>query len=300
MYKADDLTEETEEIILKRAQRSVESSRFYLEVADNRTDQTLGVDLPRRAELLESQARRQALDLEKAQGTFPMLLTKKQLELEKLLHQQKKSDERLGKLQDDLERMVVRSPAEGVVYYGRSERGKWTGSESMAKQLRPGGSLSPHQVFISIVQTRSMSVRMELPEKSLRYLRSGVPGRVVPTAYPDVKLSGTMKGISPIPVKSGTFDATFEVELGDEAEALMPGMACTVKLVPYQAPDALAIPSSAVFPDEVDDEKRYVYLVTGEGKHEKQPVVLGKHGKEKVEVLEGLKEGDEILLRKPK
>lgn len=299
MYDEDDLTEQTEEIILKRAQRSVESSTFYLELAEKSLDKTLNFTLPRRAETLESQAQRQDLNLKKAQETFPMLLAKKKLELEKIAYDRKKSDERLGKLQADRNWMVLRSPAAGVVYYGRSERGKWVGGEAMAKQLRPGGTISPHQVIISIVQPRPLSVRVELPEKDLRYLAPGLTGRVVPTAYPDSKLSGTLARISPIPVKSGTFDAKVEVELGEEAKALMPGMACTVRLVAYQEAEVLAVPSSAVFHDEVDEEKRYVYLVTGEGEHEKRPVVLGKHGEKKVEVLEGLKEGDEILLEKP-
>ncbi|MCZ6690317.1 MAG: HlyD family efflux transporter periplasmic adaptor subunit [Planctomycetota bacterium] len=300
MYKADDLTEETEEIILKRAQRSVESARFWRERSNITSDKTLELDLPRRAERLSSEARRKALNLGKAEETFPMELAKKKLGLEKKIYDLKKSTERLGKLQSDLEQMVVRSPADGVVYYGRSVRGNWTGGEAMAKQLRKGGSISSLQVFMSIVQPRPMSVRVKLPEKDLRYLSSGVQGRVVPTAYPDTRLTGTLKHITPIPVKAGTFDATVEVELGEEANGLIPGMACSVKLVPYQAADALAIPSSSVFRDEVDDEKRYVYLVTGDGKHMKQAVVLGKHSEENVEVLEGLKEGDEILLEKPK
>ena len=41
----------------------------------------------------------------------------------------------------------------------------------------------------------------------------------------------------------------------------MPGMSCTAKLVPYVKKNALTVPASAVFTDELDDEKRFVYLV---------------------------------------
>ena len=48
MYKADDLTEETEEIILKRARNDVDQAKFGLELAKSRATETLGrISLPR-------------------------------------------------------------------------------------------------------------------------------------------------------------------------------------------------------------------------------------------------------------
>ena len=47
MYKEDDLTEETEEIILKRSRNDVEAARYYLESARLQRDRTLSVLLPR-------------------------------------------------------------------------------------------------------------------------------------------------------------------------------------------------------------------------------------------------------------
>ena len=47
MYEADDLTEETEEIVLKRQKNSVESAEFSLEGAKLNRDELLNVRLPR-------------------------------------------------------------------------------------------------------------------------------------------------------------------------------------------------------------------------------------------------------------
>ena len=47
MYEADDLTEETEEIILKRAQASVERARFTLKGAEIRkTERVFNLQYP--------------------------------------------------------------------------------------------------------------------------------------------------------------------------------------------------------------------------------------------------------------
>ena len=47
MYEADDLTEETEEIILQRAQYEYERAKFSFEAAKIRNEETLQVQLPR-------------------------------------------------------------------------------------------------------------------------------------------------------------------------------------------------------------------------------------------------------------
>jgi multidrug efflux pump subunit AcrA (membrane-fusion protein) len=75
-------------------------------------------------------------------------------------------------------------------------------------------------------------------------------------------------------------------------------MACTIKLVAYQKADAVTVPASAVFTDELDDEKQFVYLTAKEGAHEKRPVKVGKRTESKLEIVEGLAEGDQILPEK--
>src|SRR5262249_34037885 len=74
MYRSKDLTEETEEIILKRQQHQVESAEFALKSALNRRDQTLKVDLPRRELSAREAAAKQTLALEKTEATTPLTL----------------------------------------------------------------------------------------------------------------------------------------------------------------------------------------------------------------------------------
>ena len=46
MYEADDLTEETEEIILQRAQNQYDRAKFSLEAARIRNEDTLKIQIP--------------------------------------------------------------------------------------------------------------------------------------------------------------------------------------------------------------------------------------------------------------
>ena len=75
-------------------------------------------------------------------------------------------------------------------------------------------------------------------------------------------------------------------------------MACAVKAVTYTNAEAVTVPAVAVFDDELDEDKHYVYRVGSDGP-EKRPVTVGKRAGGRAEITAGLQVGDEILLAKP-
>jgi hypothetical protein len=79
----------------------------------------------------------------------------------------------------------------------------------------------------------------------------------------------------------------------------MPGMTCKVELVPYLKKDAITVPPKALGTEETDEEKRYVYRLDDEQEPSKHYVTVGKKTTKKVEILEGLCEGDVILAECP-
>jgi HlyD family secretion protein len=301
MYRSKDLTEETEEMILKRQRHQVEQAEFMLRDAETRRDLTLGIDLPRQEQTYRETSAKQALALQKARLGLPLELSQKRLTLNKLQHESRKNAEKLAKLEKDRAAMTVRAPADGVVYYGKATHGQWTTAAAVAPRLQPGGVLNPSEVFLTIVTPRPAAIRATVEEKELHLLHPEMKGKAVPTGYPDLKLPARLVRIMPVPQAGGTFDARVEVELKDDADVFQPGMTCAVKFVSYRKDDALTVPSSAVFADAADEDSRYVYLPAKEkgAKPEKRPVKVGKTAGGKAEILDGLKEGDEILSSKP-
>jgi len=299
MYAADDLTEETEEIILKRQREAVEQAHFYLERALIEHSRTTEQEIPQRDERVKLQAKLAEIVLARTKVRVPTELGRKRLELAKLRYEQSKADERLAKLQHDRSLMEIKAPEAGVVYYGRAVRGEWNGASSMAEQLRRGGNLSAHQAFMTIVSPRPMFVRAKLPEKELAHVSTGQQGKAIPTGFPDMKLVAAVAQVSPIPISEGQFDARVTVDLGGANSALVPGMQCSVKLVPYRQAEAIAVPSKAVFTDELDDSKHYVHVVDDEGEPTRRDVTVGKVSGDDTEITAGLSAGEKILLEKP-
>jgi multidrug resistance efflux pump len=298
MYRADDLREETEEIILKRQRHAVEAAEFALRTAKRQRDRTIKLELPRREQTLKESADRLALALDRIKATQALTLAQKRSALERMKNDLRKTADRFRKLGKDRAAMTLHAPADGIVYYGKCERGQWT-TAAVTGKLRPGGTLTADEVVVTVVKPRPLFVRALVDEKQLSLVRVGSKGKVVATADADLRLPATVEKVSRVPVAPGRFEARIAVELPEHAAALMPGMACTVKLVPYVQRSAVAVPEGAVFTDELDDDKHFVYAAGKNGKPYMRPVAVGRKCGGRVEIVDGLAEGDKVWLEKP-
>jgi RND family efflux transporter MFP subunit len=292
MYRSKDLTEETEEIVLKRQRFQVEAAEHFLRLAKNRHDQTLNVELPRREREMKDNLERAEIGWAKAQYVIPMGMEQKRLGLEKARYERTRARERFDNLKKDRALFTVKAPADGIVYYGKCVQGNWTGS---ATKLQKGGSVMGDEVFMTIVKPGRLFVRANVDEKDSRAVADGNAARITAPAFPDAKITGVLERVAPVPV-GGNYEV--KVKLNPTDVAVIPGMSAMVKVTTYEKKDAVTVPTAAVFTDEADEDKSYVYKVV-DGKPEKKTVKVGKRTGGKAEILDGLDAGDEISLTKP-
>jgi HlyD family secretion protein len=77
---------------------------------------------------------------------------------------------------------------------------------------------------------------------------------------------------------------------------LMPGMTGKAKITTYDVKDAVTIAADLVQADEDNPKQKYVMIqVEDEDKPVRRVIKLGKSKDKEVEVLKGLKKGDEIV-----
>lgn len=300
MYRAKDIREETEEIILKRQRDEVEMVAFFLQSAEAQREHLFKTDLPRRDQTVRENALRSEILLDRARAVLPLQLKQKQLALEKMKYERDKAADRLAKLRKDREAMTGKAPANGIVYYGKCTRGHWGTARMMATKLQPGGMLMPDEVFMTVVVPGSLFVRASVPEADLRDVTASAAARVIPTADPDRRLGAKVLEVSTIPVTPGSFEARVDLDPGSRTGREVAGMECTVRVTARQQKDALTVPSKAVFADDFDPDRHHVFLSVKGGKPEKRQVKVGRSARDKTEILEGLRAGDEILTEKPK
>ena len=295
MYKADDLTEETEEIILKRQKFAVEAAELGMESSRLFFERDFKTLIPREYEALKSNKRDQDLALELSEVTLPKTLAKKRLDLDKLKRDQKKADKKFADLKKDLDLTPVTAPVEGVVYYGACENGKWTSGALVAKKLTPTGKLTANEVFMTIVNPAKMHLRAVATEADLANLKQGMKGTAAPVSAPDKKLAVKLEELDFLPQPGGGFQARLSFEK-DSSLHLMPGMNAKVSLGDSGRGEVLLAPKDAVFSE---GKKQFVYVPKEGAKPEKRTVKTGSDDGKMIEVLDGLSDGDKILTAKP-
>lgn len=292
MYEADDITEETEEIILQRASHAVKRAKHFLERSESSTANTLAATLPREKEDKLDALSRARLGTEKTTATHEEKIRKLKLGLDQQSIALKRAEEGLAKLEADLTLLTVRAPAGGVVYYGKFTDGIWGGQKVVAPKLRKEGKLTAGEVFMTIVEPSLMIVG-NIGEADLRKVAGGVTGWATPTAEPGHRVPVTVKSISRVPTAPGQYAIRLIATVGNKGY-LVPGMSCNITLNVYENNAALTVPSTALRENEAGAT---VLQVKGPmGSTEERVVKIGNSHGGKTVITEGIKAGDEVLL----
>ncbi len=301
MYEADDLTEATEEIILKRTARDVEMAQHGLEEAELRYERQTQVLFPREKQSLVDTQARTALSKAKTSVTLPMLFRKKELDVEQLEKDLADKKERLQALQQDRQQMTVYAPRGGLAFYGQATRGRWGDLPAREKQLIPGSVIPPHQVLLTIVNPASLEVVLSLTESQLGIVAPGQPVIIRPESIQNLRLRGEISDVSRIVQSDGKYLALVKLQSLPAQSQLTPGMTGKVSILAYENAAALLVPESAVFQDDFSEKPDpYVWVqATADAEPAKRFVKLGHRKEKQVEILEGLKAGDEILKSPP-
>jgi HlyD family secretion protein len=299
MYEADDLTEETEEIVLKRQRNSVEFAQFSLDNAKINRDETLNVRLPRFDIQIKEALARSELALARAKTAVSIDLNRARYELEKSKQARTKSLERHAKLLEDRDLMEIKAPAEGIAFYGQCVNGRWSETASLINKYKPHNNVSPGSIIMTIVESRPLYITAAVEEGKRPEVEDDQKASVALPAEGADRLEAEVKSISSIPVSPGKFEINFELDQDEIPDWVVAGMTCKVKVKTYDKKDALTVPKAAIHDDEDDENKKYVWVVDPddeEAKPERRNVTLGKRSGDDVEVVKGLKKGDVVSL----
>ena len=299
MYEADDLVEETEAIVLRRAKNSVASAQMNFDAAQLRHDFAMEFTHPREVKRVRESTVRQRLETQLAEATLPLALERQRLEVQKARQQHERSQERLQQLEADREQMTVRSPGAGLVYYGKSTRGRFSDAGSLSENLRPLGTVQLNQVILTVVDPKAVALRLTVPEEQLHRMRLGLAGVAIPKAYPRLRLPVVVNEVGRVPLRPGNFDAQAQITATADGERVLPGMVCQLRFEPYVAQDALTIPPKSLQTDPHDPDQHYVYRLDAEDRPARRNVQVGEQTDEHAEILEGLEAGDRVLLEAP-
>ena len=187
-------------------------------------------------------------------------------------------------LQTQLEQTIVRAPDSGTV------------AERIA---RVGDVSSGNQKLFSIIRGNKLELQLKVPETQVSQVRPGTAVQITSDSDKRIKLSGTVRDISPL-VDPQNRQATVKIDL-PPSEFLRSGMFLRASISTATA-QGLKVPAKAILPQA--DGSSIVYKLVGEDKVQAQPVEVGEISggavgdltAAKVEVKKGLKAGDRVVI----
>lgn len=302
MYEADDLTEETEEIILKRQRNKVENAGNSLQRAKIAHDLIVGTTVPRQDKEKELKWKRAGVELALAEVAIPNARKAKQLEVTSAEHALARKKKILAELRSDLKVLRgIHAPVDGVVLHGAVESGKATTASRVKTKLQPRGKVTPDEVLMTMIGQRPAVVHLKLKEKDLSRLQEGMAGVAKLEGAAGGHLGVKLVRLGLAPGAEGEYSGIAEITDKDLPVSVRPGRSAKVVFQVYYEEDGLVLPAKVVH-ERIRDGRleEVVYLPGGEGEHAMARVVqTGPLDAERVTILSGLEEGMKVLVKKP-
>jgi HlyD family secretion protein len=229
----------------------------------------------------------------------------------------------LRRAEDLLSKTTIGSPLDGVVVSLNVEVGE---------RAVPGIQSNPIATLMTISDLRVIEAELQVDETDIVNVKLDDVGEVTVDALPDTPLVGTVIeiGNSPIAGSGSQEGKDFKVVLNiaDPPDSLRPGMSCEADITTDVRQNVLVVPIQALTAREVevDDEGRYVppgvpagpvvgkvaaaddssnlrreelegvFVVGEDGLAHFRPVETGILGEIDVEILEGVVEGEEVVV----
>ncbi|WP_345683873.1 HlyD family efflux transporter periplasmic adaptor subunit [Novipirellula caenicola] len=226
MYQEDDLTEESEEIVLKRARRAVEQAEYSLELTKTRTQRTLEQTIPSQMEKQESELARAELAFTKAIQDLKNARVKRDIERRRQQKEFDKQQADFKQLQAERRGFVLTSPSDGLVYHGELTRGKLG---DKASSLQAKSKVTSRQVLATIVQPERLRIIADLSEEQRGKVDVGMKGTAIPKAFPELKIPVSIQSIAKVPYASNKIECVVVIKGKINNADLVPGMSCSIE-----------------------------------------------------------------------
>lgn len=168
--------------------------------------------------------------------------------------------------------------------------------------LTPGTPVSTGTTLASIVDLSALSLQADVDETDVFLVKPGVKAEAQLDAVPGARYTATVASVGLSPTQSARGGVSYRARLtlaagtmpdGSPAPTPRPGMSAVADLQVRTARNAISVPATAIVHD---GDRDAVWVVQGKLAR-RQPVTVGTQGENVVAVTEGLKVGEQVVVR---
>jgi len=282
---------------LQADEAALTRAKLDLELAEGRKklleEYTHGRDLAEKKSAIEQAE--SALDRTRRRASADLVQADSELRTRKQELERQKAEQ--ARIEDQIEKCRIRAPVAGMVVYATTGGG-WRRRD---EPLEEGTEVRKRQHIISLPTASSMMAEVNVHESNLKKVRVGLPVHLTVDAAPGKIFQGKAARLALLPDQQSAwlnpdlkvYDLDVHIE-GDGSE-LRPGMSCRAEIFIEQHDDALYVPVQCVVREGGEPT---VYVKTGDGV-EARAVKIGLDNNRMVHVLDGLAEGEPVVLDPP-
>ena len=151
------------------------------------------------------------------------------------------------------------------------------------------GVLGTDSLIITLDDLKKIVIDIKVPENFVGILKPGLKAEISSTAF-DKKFNGNIESVSSR-VDPSTRSILARVIVDNSKFDIIPGQLLTVKII-YDEIQQIGVPESSV---TIQGKTAFVYVVNGKTV-DKTNIQIGKRNFGKVSVLDGVSEGDQIVV----
>ena len=190
---------------------------------------------------------------------------------------------------EDLANATIRAPIRGIVLSRDVELGS-----AVSSILNLGANAT---LVMTLGDIDHVFVRGKVDEADIGHVRLGQAARIRVETFKDKTFEGRVTQISPMGVeKDNVTNFEVRVSIDNPGKALKANMTANAEIVLEEHPDSLIVPEAAITYDA--QKNAFVEIVAAGAKNGRKrvPVKIGVGNGTKMQILEGLKQGDKVIL----
>ena len=161
-----------------------------------------------------------------------------------------------------------------------------------SRQISPGQVVNRTTTLGSLVDLDSVKVEVEIPERYLGQIEIGQNLKFTVAAYSKEAFPGQIYFIAP-QVSETLRTASVKARIANPKHQLRPGMFASLTLTLLVRESAIVIPDVAIINN---GEVSMVFIVGKDDTATLRPIKVGERLAGKVEIIDGLKEGEEVVV----
>ncbi|MEF8788114.1 MAG: efflux RND transporter periplasmic adaptor subunit [Planctomycetota bacterium] len=274
----------------------LKSRRSELQQAQANLRLFLEYSLPKQAETYASDLREAKRELTRVEARARSQLAQAESELrtKESTYQMKK--QRLEELRTMIDNCTIEAPKPGLIVYASTSRRR----RFDENPIEEGREIREGQTIITIPNLETMSAKIAVPESDIQSVEEGMRASVSVGAIPEETWEGEVAQVASMASEQDRFGPDISVyetfvKLDGRVTKLKPGMSATAEIYAAELEDVLTVPVQAI---TTYRGSRVVWTSTPDGLSLRQ-VRTGTFSDTKVEIQEGLEEGDKVLLAAP-